>query len=92
MRSKAWTEIFASALDLTLEVPHGAEFGARGAAMLAGVVTRLFPDVASAAKAMTSLSHEVAPEPRLRDSLERRYPVYRRLHEALAPHWRDASG
>ncbi len=63
VRSKAWLEIFASALDLTLEVPRGEEFGARGAAMLAGVVVGLFPTVADAAKAMTALSHEVAPRP-----------------------------
>ena len=88
VRSKAWLEIFASALDLTLEVPKGEEFGARGAAMLAGVVVGLFPDTAAAAKAMTSLSHEVAPDPRLRGILDTRYPVYRELHAALAPHWR----
>jgi L-xylulokinase len=90
VRSKAWAEIFASALDLTLEVPRGEEFGARGVAMLAGVATGLFPDVAAAAQAMTALSHEVAPDARLRGILDRRYPAYRRLHAALAPHWRDA--
>ncbi len=87
VRSKAWLEIFASALDLTLEVPNGEEFGARGAAMLAGVVVGKFPNVAAAAKAMTSLSHEVAPDPKLRAILDRRYPAYRALHAALLPHW-----
>jgi L-xylulokinase len=91
VRSQAWLEIFASALDLTLEVPHGEEFGARGAAMLAGVVCGLFPDIAAAAKAMTSLSHDVAPNPRLRSILNKRYPVYRELHTTLAPHWHRAS-
>lgn len=89
VRSRAWAEIFASALDLTLEVPKGAEFGARGAAMLAAVVVGMFPDIATAAAAMTGLSHEIAPNSRLRDTLERRYPVYRRLIEALAPLWPD---
>ncbi len=89
VRSRAWAEIFASALDLTLEVPKGAEFGARGVAMLAAVTVGLFPDIAAAAAAMTSLSHEIAPNPRLREILERRYPIYRRLTGALAPLWRE---
>jgi L-xylulokinase len=92
VRSRAWAEIFASALDLTLQVPRGEELGARGVAMLAGVATGIFPDIVAAAGAMTGLSHEVAPDPRLRAILDRRYPVYRRLHEALAPHWREAEG
>ncbi|HEY1721808.1 MAG TPA: FGGY-family carbohydrate kinase [Magnetospirillaceae bacterium] len=87
VRSKAWLEIFASALDLTLEVPKGEEFGARGAAMLAGVVIGKFASVADAAKVMTGLSHEVAPDPKLRAILDKRYPVYRELHAALTPHW-----
>ncbi len=92
VRSRPWAEIFASALDLTLEVPKGAEFGARGAAMLAGVACGLFPDIAAAAAAMTGLSHAIAPDPRLREILDRRYPAYRRLHAALADHWRDTAG
>jgi len=92
VRSKPWAAIFASALDLTLEVPEGTEFGARGAAMLAGVVCGLFPDIEAATRAMTRLSHEIAPEPRLRAILERRYPVYRQLIAALAPIWRPLEG
>ena len=37
-------------------------------------------------------AYGAAPDPRLRAILDRRYPVYRRLHEALAPHWREAEG
>ena len=92
VRSRPWAEIFASALDLTLEVPKGAEFGARGAAMLAGVACGLLPDIAAAAAAMTGLSHAIAPDPRLREILDRRYPAYRRLHAALADHSRDTAG
>jgi L-xylulokinase len=92
VRSRAWAEIFASVLDLTLDVPRGAEFGARGAAMLAGVACGLFPDIAAAAEAMTGLSHAIAPDARLRAILDRRYPIYRDLHTALAPHWLATAG
>ena len=92
VRSRAWAEIFASALDLTLDVPRGSEFGARGAAMLAGVVCGLFPDIAAAARAMTGLSHAIEPNPRLRAILDERFAAYCRLHAALAPHWRDSAG
>ena len=90
VRSRPWMEIFASALDLTLDVPKGAEFGARGVAMLAGVTCGKFADIPAAAKAMTGFAYEVAPDPRLRASLDRRYPEYLRLIAALAPHWRGA--
>lgn len=88
VRSKPWSEIFAATLGVTLEVPIGVEFGARGAAILAAVVTGRFPDLAAAVAAMTGLSHSTAPDPRLSALLDRRYAAYCDLHRALAPHWK----
>jgi L-xylulokinase len=89
-RSREWAAIFAAALGLRLEVPQGEEFGARGAAILAALATGHFPDIGSAVRAMTALSHVVEPEPRLQGLLDCRFAVYGRLHETLRPYWQAA--
>lgn len=88
-RSAIWSEIFAATLDLPLEKPRAAELGALGAAIQASVVTGQHRDLPSACAAMTGITHTVMPKPDLRQSLGRRYDVYRQLSAALAPHWHD---
>jgi L-xylulokinase len=87
-RSRAWSEIFAAALGLKLRVPRGAEFGARGAAILAAVACGMVPDVGSAVRSMTSLSHIVEPSRHLREALDQRFTRYCELHSALRAFWR----
>ena len=87
-RSRAWSEIFAAALRLKLQVPRGAEFGARGAAILAAVASGMVPDAGSAVRSMTSLSHVVESSERLQDALDRRFSRYCQLHAALRAFWR----
>jgi L-xylulokinase len=86
-RSRPWSEIFAAALDLTLETPRGSEFGAAGAAVLASVAAGLSPDIRAAAGAMTTIARTIEPDSGLKTVLDRRYGVYRRLVEALGPCW-----
>ncbi len=86
-RSEAWSEIFAAALDLALDIPGGSEFGARGVAILAATVCGRFPDLATAIARMTGPDRSIAPDARLRDLLAGRYRTYLELREALRPHW-----
>jgi L-xylulokinase len=88
VRSRAWSEIFAAALGLKLQVPRGAEFGARGAAILAAVACGMIPDIGSAVRSMTSLSHVVEPSRHLQDALDQRFTRYCELHSALRGFWR----
>jgi L-xylulokinase len=91
-RSPAWSEIFAAALGLRLDIPRGTEFGARGAAILAAVGNGTFADIATAVAAMTRLSHAIEPEPALRALLDRRFAAYSRLHASLRPFWQVSGG
>lgn len=88
VRSPAWCEIFAAALNLRLEVPSGEEFAARGAAILASTACGMFPGIESAVASMTSLSHTIAPGDRLTALLDRRFAEYERLNRALRGFWR----
>jgi L-xylulokinase len=87
-RSRAWSEIFAAALRLKLQVPRGAEFGARGAAILAAVACGMVPDIGSAVRSMTSLAYVVEPSERLQTVLDQRFARYRQLHSTLRAFWR----
>jgi L-xylulokinase len=89
-RSPEWAAIFAATLGLTLEVPEGEEFGARGAAILAAVAAGHFPDIAAAVTAMTGLSRRLEPDAGLQALLDRRFAVYGQLHETLRPYWQAA--
>jgi L-xylulokinase len=87
VRSPQWCEIFAAALQLTLDVPDGVEFGARGVAILAAAACGLFPHTGVAVRSMTSLSHTIEPKPLLEQLLEKRYAAYCQLHAALHEFW-----
>ena len=91
-RSAGWSDIFAAALGLRLDIPRGTEFGARGAAILAAVGSGSFADIATAVAAMTRLSHAIEPQPSLQALLDRRFAAYCRLHAGLRPFWQAAGG
>jgi len=48
-RSLVWSQMFADALGMPLEVPQGSEIGARGAALCAGIGAGVYADYADAA-------------------------------------------
>lgn len=48
-RSGVWSQMFADALDVEIEVPDSAETGARGAALLAGLGAGVYADLDEAA-------------------------------------------
>jgi len=79
-RSPVWTQLFADALDMPVEVPAVAEAGALGAAVLAGLGTGLWPDLAAAVAATTSIRATVAPDA---DGVRRFDEIYRRYRHAL---------
>ena len=86
-RSRPWLEIFASAIDLPLELSSVAELGALGAAIVAAVGVGLHPDLETAVAAMTGVSRRIEPEPGLSRILKRRCAVYNALRDALRPCW-----
>lgn len=87
-RSAAWSRIFAAALGLELEIPHGAEFGARGAALIAAVSAGLI-DADLEALPAPAIDRRFSPDPDLARILDRRFQTYCRLVAALAPEWKE---
>lgn len=55
--SRLWCDMIAEVLGRDVIVPDGAEFGARGAAMLAAVMVGAHPDIAAASTGLRRLGH-----------------------------------
>ena len=63
-RSPFWCDLIAEATGREVVVPEGAEFGARGAALLAAVALGAFPSVTVASAAVTGGGRRHAPSRR----------------------------
>jgi sugar (pentulose or hexulose) kinase len=60
-RSAFWRQLIADVLGRVVEVPAGQEFGAKGAALLAGTTIGWFPTVTAASAACCTVLHRHAP-------------------------------
>ena len=86
-RSVVWTQMFADALQLPVEVPDGTEIGARGAAMCAGIGVGAYQDHADAVNHAVTLQRRQEPNPEVASSYLARYAEYRRLARAMQDPW-----
>jgi L-xylulokinase len=86
-RSKVWTQIFADAIQLPMEVPAGTEIGARGAAMSAGIGAGAYKDHADAVAQAVKLDRRQEPNPEATPFYLARYAEYKRLLEAMRDPW-----
>jgi len=91
-RSAFWSQIIADACDTPVIVPKGTtEYGAKGAALLAGVAIGWY---ASVDEAVRTTGGEVArfdPRPAEAALYTRRYTVYRSLQQNLRSTWQLAA-
>lgn len=90
-RSPHWPRLFADGLGVPITVADARETGALGAAIGAGVGTRLFASYEEGISAMVRPGVTFDPEPALRQHYERRYRLYSELVDALAPFWTKLS-
>ena len=86
-RSDLWCQLFADCLDAEVAVPAGEEFGAKGAAMLAGVGVGRYDDVSAAVGRATAVAETYRPRPDASRRYDRWYDVYRTTRERLAGVW-----
>ncbi|MEO7912744.1 MAG: FGGY-family carbohydrate kinase, partial [Roseiflexaceae bacterium] len=86
-RSLLWSQMFADVLDLPLEVPHGTEIGACGAALCAGIGTGVYADYANAATRAVTIERIHAPDPAATARYRAAYAEYQRLTEAMRDPW-----
>ncbi|MFC7157186.1 FGGY-family carbohydrate kinase [Halomarina halobia] len=85
--SDFWCQMFADCLDATILVPEGEEFGAKGAALLAGIATGRYDDLESAVRETSSVSRSFEPRPECVEQYRRWYDVYKSAYEATFDVW-----
>ena len=86
-RSEVWTQMFADAIQLPMEVPEGGELGARGAAFCAGIGAGVYEDHADAVAKGVKLERRQDPNPEATPHYLARYAEYQRLVEAMQEPW-----
>jgi sugar (pentulose or hexulose) kinase len=64
-RSPLWSQIIANVTGRPVETPEGTQFGAKGAALLAGVGVGLYGSVADACRSTFRLDRRHVPDPAL---------------------------
>lgn len=82
-RHAAWNQIIANVTGHVLQVTVADEPGTLGAALLAGVAARIWPDLASASGAAVRLREAVQPDLRDGGRYDAVYTTYRSLYPLL---------
>lgn len=78
--SPVWCQIIADVLGAEIQVPQGSEFGAKGAALLAGVGCGWYASPADAARRTTHIARTYVPDEAQRgvyDAVYARYAMHR---------------
>ncbi len=86
-RSAFWSQLFADAMCLPVEIPAGDELGAKGAAMAGAIAVGLHAGWPQATKAMVSISRTHTPRADAASLLDSRYQRYCAILESLTPLW-----
>ena len=85
--SEVWSQMFADALDETVEVTGAGETGALGAALCAGVGTGVYDSLTEATKSVVRKFRIHEPDARNSERLAEAYGTYMSLVNALEPVW-----
>lgn len=88
-RSPFWTQMFADALGCEVELVEGSEYGARGAAMNAGVAVGLYRDYEEAVMRCVRPARSFSPNPDRTAQYRSLLSLYRHTYEALFPVWEE---
>ena len=78
-----WRQILASVLEAELVTVNTTEGAAYGAALLAGVGTGAWTDVASACTSCITIKQNTQPDDSQVDAYRKAYPIYQALYPAL---------
>jgi erythritol kinase len=89
-RSKALRLFFASALNAPVRSVLREEAGAAGAAMMAAVQQKVFPNMADCAARWVdpALGPETRPDTALVKMFDTMFPIYKQTREQMRPVWR----
>ena len=84
-RSRVWMQMKADILGLPITALKTADAGTVGSAMLTGIATGLFRDLADAASHMVQEKETYRPRAFMHDKYERIYERYKELYRAVRP-------
>ncbi len=87
-RSELWAQMFADATEREVLVPSGAEVGARGVALLAGVGAGLYPSLEAAVSSSVRIGRQYRPRPAPARAYRALYELYSHLQLNLRDAWR----
>lgn len=87
-RSAFWSQMFADAAGKRIIIPEGTEFGARGAAILAGVGTGIFASFDEAMTATVRPARVYTPNPDATRVYNAVYELYCHLYNNAREGWR----
>ena len=88
-RSAFWTQMFADALSCEVNVVEGSEYGARGAAMNAGVAVGLYADYGEAVARCVRPARAYLPDRGRTAGFRRLLQLYRHTYEANFSVWEE---
>jgi autoinducer 2 (AI-2) kinase len=81
-KSPLWSQILADALGMPVRTPAVKEATALGAAILAGIGTGIYRDVAEGVDACVRMDATYTPNPDSQRVYEEMYPVWRQIYAA----------
>lgn len=87
-RSTVWTQMFADALELPIEVPATSEIAALGAAIAAGIGVGAYQDYQDAIARTVQIARRHEPDAEATQRYLARYEEYRCLLDAMREPWR----
>ena len=90
-RSAFWAQIIADCTGSQVTVPAGSEFGAKGAALLAGIGVGWFSDVGQATQATTWIIRRHNPTKANTATYDRGFVIYQQLRQDLRRAWHMAA-
>lgn len=82
-RSPLWLQLKADICQVPLRVPQVTEAACLGAALLAGVATGTYPDVATAVAQTVHLQRRIEPQADNMSAYDERYQLYQKMYPTL---------
>lgn len=86
-RSEVWTQMFADAIGVPMEVVEGEEMGARGAAMCAGIGVGVYDDYQDAVDKAVTVKRHQEPNPELTPRYRERFIEHQNLVQVMQDAW-----
>jgi sugar (pentulose or hexulose) kinase len=90
-RSRLWSQTLADCMGARVVIPEGSEFGAKGAALLAGVGIGLFKTAADASTSTFRVARCFEPDSHLKPRYDAMYEIYRMLRDEVRLAWRQSA-